>query len=70
VLGLLYLARAAPFEEAWNMKTQRERDQEKRDQRLRDMNEAVEDGRLVIRRMTQAERKRFPPKERTPRRSS
>jgi hypothetical protein len=48
------------------MKSQRERDAEKRDQKLRDIDEAVEGGRLVIRKMTAAERKRFPAKERPP----
>jgi hypothetical protein len=50
------------------MSTQRERDAEKRKQKLADMNEAVDEGRLVIRRMTPAERKRFPAKERPPKR--
>jgi hypothetical protein len=48
------------------MKSQRERDAEKRDQKLRDIDEAVEGGRLVIRKMTASERKRFPAKERPP----
>jgi hypothetical protein len=46
------------------MSTQRERDASKREQKLRDIDEAVEGGRLVIRKMTPAERKRFPAKER------
>ena len=46
------------------MKSQRERDAEKREQKLRDIDEAVEGGRLVIRKMTPAERKRFPAKDR------
>jgi hypothetical protein len=46
------------------MKTQRERDAEKREQKLKDIDEAVEGGRLVIREMTPAEKKRFPAKDR------
>jgi hypothetical protein len=52
------------------MKSQRERDQEKRDQKLKDIDEAVEGGRLVIRKMSAEERKRFPAKERPPKRGS
>lgn len=48
------------------MKSQRERDAEKREQKMRDIDEAVEGGRLVIRKMTAAERKQFPAKERPP----
>jgi hypothetical protein len=48
------------------LKTQRERDAEKRKQKLADIDEAVEGGRLVIRKMTAAERKRFPAKDRPP----
>jgi hypothetical protein len=51
------------------MKTQRERDAEKREQKLREINEAVEDGSLVIRKMTATERKKLPPRERPPKRS-
>jgi hypothetical protein len=51
------------------MKSQRERDQEKREQKLREIDEAVEEGKLVIRTMTPAERKRYPAKERPPKRS-
>ena len=50
------------------MKTQRERDAEKRQDKLRDIDEAVDDGRLVIREMTPAERKQFPPREPRPKR--
>jgi hypothetical protein len=46
------------------VKSQRERDAEKREQKMRDIDEAVEGGRLVIRKMTPAERKRFPAKDR------
>ena len=44
------------------MKTQRERDAEKREQKLREIGEAVDDGSLVIRKMTPEERKKLPPK--------
>jgi hypothetical protein len=39
------------------------RQQEKREQKLRDIREQVADGKLVIRQMTPAERKRFPPRD-------
>lgn len=48
--------------------TQRERDAEKRERKLRDIDEAVEDGRLVIRPMTKKERKDLPARERPPKR--
>jgi hypothetical protein len=50
------------------MATQRERNDAKRDRKLREIDDAVEQGRLVVRRMTPAERKRFPPRERPPQR--
>jgi hypothetical protein len=50
------------------MATQRERNEAKRDQKLREIDEAVEQGRLVVREMTPAERRRFPPRERPPKR--
>jgi hypothetical protein len=43
------------------MKTQRERDAEKREQKLKDIDEAVGTGRLVIRQMTDEEREAQPP---------
>ena len=46
------------------MSTQRERDQTKRDQKLRDIDDALDEGRLTIRPMTEDERVRFPPRER------
>ena len=49
------------------MSTQRERDTAKREQKLRDIEEAVDEGRLVIRAMTPDERKRLPPREPRPR---
>jgi hypothetical protein len=39
------------------------RQQEQREQKLRDMREQVAAGKLVIRKMTPAERKRFPPRD-------
>jgi hypothetical protein len=52
------------------MKTQRERDAEKREEKLKEINEAVSDGKLVIRQMTPEERERIgPPREPRPRRS-
>jgi hypothetical protein len=51
------------------MASQRERDAEKREQKLREIDEAKESGKLVIRSMTPAERKKFPPRERPPRRA-
>jgi hypothetical protein len=50
------------------MTTQRERSEAKRERKLREIDEAVEAGRLVVRRMTPAERKRFPARERPPKR--
>ena len=50
------------------MATQRERDEAKREQKLKDFNDAVESGSLVVRSMTPAERKSNPPKERPPKR--
>lgn len=49
------------------MKTQRERDAEKREQKLQEIDEAVSDGKLVIRQMTADERKALPPREPRPR---
>jgi hypothetical protein len=50
------------------MKTQRERDAEKREQKLKDIDEAVGEGRLTIRTMTDAERKAMPRREPPPKR--
>ena len=49
------------------MKTQKERDEERRKQKLTEMQEQIESGTLKVRKMTKAERERFPPKERKPR---
>ena len=46
-----------------------QRQQEKREQKLRDIREQVAEGKLVIRQMTPAERKRFPPRDPAPRRA-
>jgi hypothetical protein len=46
------------------MATQRERDDLKREQKRKDMEEAIDQGRLVIRPMTDAERAANPPRER------
>jgi hypothetical protein len=43
------------------MKTQRERADERRTQQLEDVDRQVRSGSLVIRKMTDEERKRFPP---------
>ena len=43
------------------MKTQRERAEEKRQQRLGEVDRQVKSGDLVIRQMTDEERKKFPP---------
>jgi hypothetical protein len=48
--------------------TQREREAEKREQKLKDLDEAVESGSLTIRTMTPKERKANPPQNREPRR--
>jgi hypothetical protein len=40
------------------------RQQERHEQKLKDIAEQVAEGRLVIRKMTDAERKRYPPRER------
>jgi hypothetical protein len=42
------------------------RQQEKREEKLADVREQVAQGRLVIRQMTDAERKRYPPRETPP----
>ena len=51
------------------MSTQRERDEAKREQKLKEIDEAVEQGGLVIRPMTDDERKDNPPRERPPKRT-
>ena len=51
------------------MATQRERDAAKREQKLKDLDDAVESGSLVIRPMTTDERKQNPPRERPQKRA-
>jgi hypothetical protein len=50
------------------MKTARERAEEKREAKLEQMREQVESGSLVIRQMTDEERRRFPPRQSPPKR--
>ena len=45
--------------------TQRLQQQKKREAKLNDMRQQVAQGKLVIRQMTSAERKQYPPLERT-----
>jgi hypothetical protein len=47
------------------MATQQEREREKRREKLDLIDQQVKEGTLVIRKMTAAERKRFPPREET-----
>jgi anti-sigma28 factor (negative regulator of flagellin synthesis) len=49
-------------------KTQRERAEEKREEKLALIREQIEDGTLTIRQMTPEERKKDPPRKREPRR--
>lgn len=46
------------------------RQQEKREEKLRSIREQVADGKLVIRQMTPDERKRFPPRDPSMRRTA
>ncbi|MEA2376566.1 MAG: hypothetical protein QOK00_600 [Thermoleophilaceae bacterium] len=48
------------------MKTPKERSEERRQEKLADIQDQVERGVLSIRKMTPAERKENPPKERKP----
>jgi hypothetical protein len=43
------------------------RQQERHEQKLKDIREQVAEGKLVIRKMTAAERKRYPPRDASPR---
>ena len=45
------------------MSTARERQEQKRQEKLENVKEQVESGSLVIRKMTKEEREKFPPKE-------
>jgi hypothetical protein len=52
-------------------RTQRERDAEKREVKLEEIKEQIEEGRLTIRQMTPEERKKYPaPPPRAPRRKT
>ena len=48
------------------MSTQRERDEAKREQKLKEIDDQLESGSLTIRPMTSDEREKFPAKERPP----
>lgn len=50
------------------VKTARERAEEKRQEKLANVTEMVERGSLVIRKMTEEERERYPPRPVAPRR--
>lgn len=46
---------------------QQARQQERHEQKLEDIRQQVAEGKLVIRKMTAAERKRYPPRDAVPR---
>jgi hypothetical protein len=48
------------------MKTGREKAEEKRQEKLAQVQEQVEDGSLVIREMTEEERRKYPPRPERP----
>jgi hypothetical protein len=48
------------------VKTARERAEEKRDEKLENVRQQVENGSLVIRKMTDEERQRYPPRPEKP----
>jgi hypothetical protein len=52
------------------VKTQRERAEEKRQEKLDLVREQVDSGSLVIRKMTKDERRRYPPKPDQPKRQA
>lgn len=52
------------------MKTSRERAEEKRQEKLDLVRQQQEDGTLVIRRMTEAERRKYPPRPAQPKRAN
>jgi hypothetical protein len=52
------------------MKSARERAEEKRAEKLDHVREQVENGSLVIRKMTKAERRRYPPRPPRPKRTA
>jgi hypothetical protein len=51
------------------MKTPKEREQERRRQKLAAVEEQVRSGSLVVRKMTAAERERYPPRQAAPKRA-
>jgi hypothetical protein len=51
-----------PDGEHVGVKTPKERQDEKRQAKLEEMQQQIESGDLVVRKMTAAERKKFPPK--------
>jgi hypothetical protein len=51
------------------MKSPQEREQEKRRQKLAAVEEQIRSGSLVVRKMTAAERARYPPRQAPPRRA-
>ena len=51
------------------MKTSRERAEDKRQEKLELVREQVDSGSLVIRKMTEEERRRYPPRPARPKRS-
>ncbi len=51
------------------MKTPKEREQERRRQKLEAVEEQVRSGSLVVRKMTDAERARYPPRPAPPKRA-
>jgi hypothetical protein len=57
------------WDELSGLKTTRERAEEKRQEKLDLVREQVESGALVIRQMTAAERRRYPPRPVPPKRS-
>jgi hypothetical protein len=51
------------------MKTTQEREQERRSQKLAAVEEQIRSGSLVVRKMTAAERARYPPRQEPPKRA-
>jgi hypothetical protein len=61
--------RLPPAEEEASVKTQKERDEERRRGKLAELEKQVQSGSLVIRKMTAEEREQNPPRPRPPRRA-
>jgi len=51
------------------MANQRERSEALRERKLQELDEAIAEGRVVVRTMTDAERKKFPAQDRPPKRT-